>query len=195
MAFGAAKAKKNNLKNLEFRLGDLQNPPIEPESVDLVILSQALHHAEDPAKAIRSAFSILKPGGQIMILDLARHSFRARARALRRPLARFCRKRPAPLARGGRLQEDRNQRRRPRRTAPAFRDRAGRRAEITRLSRSHAVGNGEHARPGRKQPAPSPGGGVACRVTERRVRLGSPEGDWRGRQPRRPRRARSPLAE
>ncbi|MEY2466351.1 MAG: hypothetical protein QOD03_872, partial [Verrucomicrobiota bacterium] len=43
VAFGAAKAKKNNLKNLEFRLGDLQNPPIEPHSVDLVILSQALH--------------------------------------------------------------------------------------------------------------------------------------------------------
>ncbi len=75
VAFGAAKAKKNNLKNLEFRLGDLQNPPIEPASVDLVILSQALHHAEDPAKAITSAHNILKPGGQIMILDLARHSF------------------------------------------------------------------------------------------------------------------------
>jgi ubiquinone/menaquinone biosynthesis C-methylase UbiE/DNA-binding transcriptional ArsR family regulator len=75
VAFGAAKAKKNNLKNLEFRHGDLQNPPIEPESVDLVILSQALHHAEEPAKAIRSAHRILKAGGQIMILDLARHQF------------------------------------------------------------------------------------------------------------------------
>ena len=75
VAFGAAKAKKNNLKNLEFRQGDLQNPPIEPESVDLVILSQALHHAEVPADAIRSAYRILKPGGQIVILDLARHHF------------------------------------------------------------------------------------------------------------------------
>src|SRR5216110_1015822 len=52
VGFGAAKAKKNNLKNLEFRLGDLQNPPVEPESVDLAILSQALHHAEEPGKAI-----------------------------------------------------------------------------------------------------------------------------------------------
>ena len=75
VAFGAAKAKKNNLENLEFRLGDLQNPPIEPASVDLAILSQALHHAEEPAKAIASAYTILKPGGQIMILDLARHTF------------------------------------------------------------------------------------------------------------------------
>jgi len=75
VAFGAAKAKKNNLKNLEFRLGDLQAPPIERESVDLVILSQALHHAVDPAKAIARAFGILRPGGQIMILDLAKHNF------------------------------------------------------------------------------------------------------------------------
>ncbi len=75
VAFGAAKAKKNNLKNLEFRLGDLQNPPIDPESVDLVILSQALHHAEDPARAVSSAARILKSGGQLMILDLAKHAF------------------------------------------------------------------------------------------------------------------------
>ena len=75
VAFGAAKAKKNNLKNLEFRLGDLQNPPIEPESVDLVILSQALHHSEEPAKAIASAHKILRPRGQILLLDLLKHNF------------------------------------------------------------------------------------------------------------------------
>lgn len=75
VAFGAAKAKKNNIKNLEFRFGDLQQPPIEPCSVDLVILSQALHHAENPAEALRAGFRLLRPGGQILILDLARHSF------------------------------------------------------------------------------------------------------------------------
>jgi ArsR family transcriptional regulator len=75
VSFGAAKAKKNGLKNLEFRLGDLQEPPIEPGSVDLVILSQALHHAEVPAKAIAAAYKILRPHGQIMILDLLKHSF------------------------------------------------------------------------------------------------------------------------
>ncbi len=75
VAFGAAKAKKNHLKNLEFRLGDLQNPPIEPASVDLVILSQALHHAASPPETIRGAYGILRPRGQIMILDLLQHSF------------------------------------------------------------------------------------------------------------------------
>ncbi len=73
--FGAAKAKKNGLKNLEFRHGDLQSPPIDPGSVDLVILSQALHHAEEPAQTIAAAHRILNPGGQVMILDLLQHNF------------------------------------------------------------------------------------------------------------------------
>lgn len=79
--FGAAKARKSGVKNLEFRLGDLQAPPIESGTVDLVILSQALHHAEDPAKAVQSAHRILRPTGQAIILDLLEHRF-ARAREL-----------------------------------------------------------------------------------------------------------------
>jgi ubiquinone/menaquinone biosynthesis C-methylase UbiE/DNA-binding transcriptional ArsR family regulator len=75
VAFGAAKAKKNGLKNLEFRLGNLQEPPIEPASVDLAILSQALHHAVEPGLTLKSVFRILKPGGQVMILDLLKHNF------------------------------------------------------------------------------------------------------------------------
>jgi ArsR family transcriptional regulator len=74
VAFGAAKAKKNGIKNLEFRLGDLENPPIEPRSVDLVILSQALHHAKIPAQAIKAAHRMLRAHGQIMILDLLKHN-------------------------------------------------------------------------------------------------------------------------
>jgi ubiquinone/menaquinone biosynthesis C-methylase UbiE/DNA-binding transcriptional ArsR family regulator len=73
--FGARKAKKSGLKNLEFRLGDLENPPIPAESVDLALLSQALHHAVSPAKAIASAARILRPGGQLLILDLLSHKF------------------------------------------------------------------------------------------------------------------------
>ncbi|MCU0788826.1 MAG: metalloregulator ArsR/SmtB family transcription factor [Verrucomicrobia bacterium] len=75
VAFGAKKAKKNGLKNLEFRLGDIQDPPLEPKSVDLVILSQALHHAEDPARTLQASYRILRPGGRIMILDLLKHAF------------------------------------------------------------------------------------------------------------------------
>jgi SAM-dependent methyltransferase len=49
--------------------------------VDLVILSQALHHAADPAQAIQSAHRILRPGGQLWLLDLMAHKFE-RAREL-----------------------------------------------------------------------------------------------------------------
>lgn len=75
IAFGVAKARKAGLRNLEFRLGDLETPPIEPESVDVVILSQALHHAQTPPRALVSAHRILRPKGQILILDLRHHGF------------------------------------------------------------------------------------------------------------------------
>ena len=75
VAYGAAKARKNGLKNLEFRLGDLQNPPIETGSIDLVILSQALHHAVDPSAAVIAACRLLRARGQILILDLLKHRF------------------------------------------------------------------------------------------------------------------------
>jgi len=73
--FGARKVRQMGIRNIEFRLGDLQDPPIASQSVDLVILSQALHHAEEPARAIASAYRILRHGGQIMILDLLKHNF------------------------------------------------------------------------------------------------------------------------
>lgn len=68
-------AISNGLPNLEFRIGDIEEPPIEEKSIDLAILSQALHHAEHPQKAIDSAYRILAPGGRIIILDLHQHAF------------------------------------------------------------------------------------------------------------------------
>ena len=73
--FGQALAIQNGLKNLEYRLGDIEEPPIEADTLDLAILSQALHHAEHPQSAIDAAFRILKPGGRLIVLDLLQHSF------------------------------------------------------------------------------------------------------------------------
>jgi ArsR family transcriptional regulator len=45
------------------------------KSVDLAILSQALHHASHPQTAVDEAYRILKPGGQLLVLDLKEHGF------------------------------------------------------------------------------------------------------------------------
>jgi len=79
--FGSKLAKKHGFKNLEYRLGDIEDPPIAKNSVDLVILSQALHHAIHPRRAIAAAHQILKRGGRLAILDLLSHRFE-RAREL-----------------------------------------------------------------------------------------------------------------
>jgi ubiquinone/menaquinone biosynthesis C-methylase UbiE len=49
--------------------------PLADKSVDLAILSQALHHAQHPQVAVDEAFRILRPGGQVLILDLNEHAF------------------------------------------------------------------------------------------------------------------------
>ena len=68
-------ARQNGVTNLEFRVGDLENPPIEAGSVDLAFFSQALHHAVKPDRAVKAAHRILRPGGRIVILDLLCHGF------------------------------------------------------------------------------------------------------------------------
>ena len=73
--FGAQLAKKHGFRNLEYRLGDIENPPIEKNSVDLAIFSQALHHAIHPERAIAAAYRILKKGGRVVVLDLLSHRF------------------------------------------------------------------------------------------------------------------------
>jgi ArsR family transcriptional regulator len=75
VAFGQKLARDNDLPNLEYRLGDIESPPIDDHSVDLAILSQALHHAAKPAVALSEAHRILKPGGRLIVLDLLQHSF------------------------------------------------------------------------------------------------------------------------
>ncbi len=68
-------ARKSGLANIEFRVGDLETPPIAEASVDLAFFSQSLHHALHPRRAVDAAWRMLRPGGRIAILDLKRHSF------------------------------------------------------------------------------------------------------------------------
>ena len=73
--YGSELARTHGVRNLEYRLGDLENPPIAGESVDLAFFSQALHHALHPQRAVDEAFRIVKPGGRIVVLDLRKHAF------------------------------------------------------------------------------------------------------------------------
>jgi len=72
---GTELAKKNGLANLAYKLGDIEQVPLPDASVDLAILSQALHHASHPQTAVDEAHRILKPGGQLLVLDLKEHNF------------------------------------------------------------------------------------------------------------------------
>jgi len=73
--FGRELAEKNGFINLEYQLGDIEDVPLKAKSVDLALLSQALHHAQHPDKAVEEAYRILKPAGELIIIDLLEHQF------------------------------------------------------------------------------------------------------------------------
>jgi ArsR family transcriptional regulator len=72
---GREQALRHGVKNVEYRLGDIEELPIEDSAVDLVFFSQSLHHALHPRRAIEEAWRILAPGGRIVVLDLLKHRF------------------------------------------------------------------------------------------------------------------------
>jgi ubiquinone/menaquinone biosynthesis C-methylase UbiE len=67
-------ATRRRVSNVTWKNGELENLPLADESVDVALLSQALHHATDPAQAIAEAARIVVPGGRILLLDLREHN-------------------------------------------------------------------------------------------------------------------------
>jgi SAM-dependent methyltransferase len=70
---GRALARRRRVSNIEWKRGTLDKLPLADASVDVAMLSQALHHADDPATAVREAVRILRPAGRLLVLDLRRH--------------------------------------------------------------------------------------------------------------------------
>ena len=60
---GREQAARHGVKNVEYRLGDMEEVPIGTGEVDLALFSQSLHHALHPEHALAEAARILAPGG------------------------------------------------------------------------------------------------------------------------------------
>ncbi len=61
------------LKNCQVRLADMLRLPYPPDSFDTVTLRMVLHFAESPKAAIAEAARVLRPGGRLVVVDLAPH--------------------------------------------------------------------------------------------------------------------------
>jgi ArsR family transcriptional regulator len=68
-----ALARRRRLANITWKRGELETLPLASSSVDVALLSQALHHAADPARAVAEAARIVRPGGRVLVLDLRTH--------------------------------------------------------------------------------------------------------------------------
>ena len=73
LARAKALAARRRAANITFKRGELERLPLEPSSVDVALLSQALHHAERPAEALAEAARVVKPGGRVLVLELRAH--------------------------------------------------------------------------------------------------------------------------
>jgi len=63
-------AKKGGYKNVEFRLGDIENLPVEDNSIDVIITNCVINLAPDKSKVFKEAYRALKKGGKICVSDI-----------------------------------------------------------------------------------------------------------------------------
>ena len=66
-------ARRRRVTNVAWKRGELEKLPMKDADVDVALLSQALHHANNPARAVAEAARVTVPGGRVLILDLREH--------------------------------------------------------------------------------------------------------------------------
>ncbi len=70
----SARARAKGITNLRTVEGDIEDLPLPDTSHDVVVASQALHHASSPVRCLREAHRILVPGGLLLVIDLLAHT-------------------------------------------------------------------------------------------------------------------------
>lgn len=68
------RAAQKGVTNVETVEADIEDLPLPDSTYDVAVLSQALHHARDPLRALREARRILVPGGRVLVIDLLAHA-------------------------------------------------------------------------------------------------------------------------
>jgi ArsR family transcriptional regulator len=70
---GAARARVRDLSNVELRRGSLEQVPLADATLDAAVMMLVLHHLPAPALALAEAARVIRPGGRLLIVDMAPH--------------------------------------------------------------------------------------------------------------------------